>query len=162
MISISATFIIIVLSLYVYCATILYPGEEPATLLWIYTAWILLHSTVTLMIIHHSSLLTREVILQSIFIRHYNIWYRFFSYLCIKHFYFGDLQGRRTFRIVDEIINCCNDSELMQSVLIFEISLKKQTLFLHFHFIKPSIGIPQLLADCLELIGLYYFMYDLQ
>lgn len=53
---------------------------------------------------------------------HYNV-------ICshLKHFTFVHLQGRRTFRIVHDIMNCCNDSELMQSVLSFRTKSNKQS-----------------------------------
>lgn len=34
----------------------------------------------------------------------------------MKYIYSIHLQGRRTFQIVHDIINCCNDPELMQTV----------------------------------------------
>lgn len=74
MISISGTFIVSVMALYVYCKYVLYPELDIAALPWMYTGWLTLHITGTLMIIHYSNSLAKEV----------NI-YHLLQFACILH-----------------------------------------------------------------------------
>lgn len=108
MICISTAFINIVTTLYTYCISISHPGKVVLNLSWVFELWFVMFTTGTLMIIYHSSLLTTEVIKC---IRPFNIW----IIMIRKNLNF--LQGRNTFKIVHDIQNCCNDLELMQSVI---------------------------------------------
>lgn len=113
MMSIAVTFIISVMALYVYCNQILYPGLDITALPLYYTGCLMLHITGTLTIIYHSSSLTKEV----------NSYSSFLISLQFKlsvFFSFAQLQGKRTFRIGYDIINCCQDPKMMQTVWVIQ------------------------------------------
>lgn len=84
MINAATTFMLTVISLYVYCQCISKSEDFFVRLPWITAGWLVLHLSGILIVINYASLLTRE--------------------------------GRKTFRIVHDIVNCCNDSDIIQSV----------------------------------------------
>lgn len=61
MMSTAATFANIVMTLHVYCNSLLHPGQEISMIPWIYSVWLVVHMTGILIVIHHCSLLTKEV-----------------------------------------------------------------------------------------------------
>lgn len=56
-----ATFIFSVMSLHVYCSYVLYPTQDIAAVSLIYTGWLALHITGTILIIYCSNSLANEV-----------------------------------------------------------------------------------------------------
>lgn len=113
MITTSMTFLMTVTTFYVYCHSILNPGQKVAIVLWIYTGWFMLYITGTLLIIYYSDSMMKEV---NMFIIHLQFGINILCAGAQSFYSFIHLQGRRTFQIVHDMINCCNDSELMQSV----------------------------------------------
>lgn len=105
MLSVAATFIRAILTAHSYSQIILQRNRNYSIeVAFLQSDWFLLHLGTTLMIIYYSSLLTNEVIWTN---KHNE------SQSFKKHFTF---QGKRTFRIVHDVIICCEDSDVIQLV----------------------------------------------
>lgn len=113
MISTAATFLYSVLTIYTYCKLIRKHDDYHFSqqLLWLQTAWLLYYSGGTCILIYHINLLSNEV--NGLWILKTNGKLVFLTSLIIN-----SSQGKRTFHIVHDIINCCHDAELMLSVCI--------------------------------------------
>lgn len=94
---------------------------------------------------------------------------RFFIDISFTH-----LQGRKTFRIVHDIVNRCNDLEIVHSVWRFLYRVFEETKILSLlsffpdysnswanYRIKQSIATQKWRVDYSPLIGLYYTTYDI-
>lgn len=112
MISTAATFIATIMSFYGYCHLILQREQYFENTTWINSGWLMLYISGTFMVIYYCSSLANEVnihwidkMIQIVSILIYNA----------STFLFCS-QGKQTFRIVYDIINCCNDPDVIHMV----------------------------------------------
>lgn len=124
MISAAATFLFSVLTIYTYCKLIQKHDDFNFSqqLLWLQSAWLVYYSCGTFIIIYHINLLSNEVNINvELFERMENLVFLSFLLFYLNELVICLFQGKKTFHIVHDIINCCHDADLMVSVCIFRM-----------------------------------------